>query len=72
MSTIEFQQSKRVQTPLGRGYVWFVELESDDNWYTIILDNGAVVTFTQSQLRMCRNYTLKRGISDREMRRIVK
>jgi hypothetical protein len=61
-----------MKTPLGMGYVWFVETESDDNWYTVILDNGAVVTFKQSKIRVARSYTLGRGISDEEMKDIVK
>lgn len=72
MSFHEFNESKRIKTPLGMGYVWFVETESDDNWYTIILDNGAIVTFNQSRIRVARSYTLKRGILDKEMKEIIK
>lgn len=71
MSFYEFQQSKRIKTPLGMGYVWFVETEHDDNWYTICLDNGAIVTFKQSQIRIARNYTLNRGIINEEMKVII-
>lgn len=72
MSLHEFQQSKRIKTPLGMGYVWFVETEHDDNWYTVVLDNGAIVTFNQSRIRVARSYTLKRGINDEEMKEIIK
>lgn len=67
----EFGEPYRINTPLGKGYALFVETANDDYWWTIALDNGAIVTFTQSQLRMCRSYTLKRGISDDEMRSII-
>lgn len=72
MSFYEFQQSKRIKTPLGMGYVWFVETEHDDTWYTVVLDNGAIVTFNQSRIRVARSYTLKRGINDEEMKEIIK
>ena len=72
MSFHEFQQSKRMITPLGMGYVWFVETEIDDNWYTCILDNGALVTFRQSKLRVARSYTMLRGIDDDQMKEIIK
>lgn len=62
----------RVNTPLGKGYVLFVDGSSDDNWFTIALDNCAIVTFKQSKIRMCRNYTLGRNLTDDEMKEIVK
>jgi hypothetical protein len=72
MSTLEFREPYRVKTPLGMGYVWFADINNDDNWYTIILDNTAIVTFRQSEIRMGRSYTLKRGISNEEMKEIIK
>ena len=68
----EFTQAIRVNTPLGKGYALFVETENEDHWWTIILDNGAPVTFNQSKIRVCRSYTLNRGISDQEMKEIIK
>jgi hypothetical protein len=72
MSFHEFQNLKRAKTPLGMGYIWYVETGNDDNWYTVILDNGAIVTFNQSRIRIARSYTLKRGINDEEMKDIIK
>lgn len=48
------------------------ESGEDDNYWTVALDNGAIVTFRQKQIRVARSYTHKRGITDREMRQIVK
>jgi len=37
----------------------------------VIMDNQAVVTFTQEQIRVSRSYTHGRGISDRQMKAII-
>ena len=42
-----------------------------DNYWTVILENGALVTFTQDKIRVSRSYTHGRGIDDDEMRKIV-
>ena len=60
-----------VTTPLGDGYVLVVELDEHDNWWTVALDTGVVVTFPQDKIRIARSYTHGRGISDEEMRRII-
>lgn len=60
-----------VTTPLGEGYAIFLQAEQLDYWWTVALDNGAVVTFPQNRIRICRDYTHGRGISDEEMRRII-
>jgi hypothetical protein len=36
------------------------------------LGNQAVVTFTQEQIRISRSYTHRRGITDAQMRKIIK
>jgi hypothetical protein len=49
----------KVDTPLGRALALFVESTTTDNYWTcVILDNGAIVTFTQDKIRMARAYTL--------------
>ena len=61
-----------VETPLGRGYAIMVELCAHDNWWTVALQNGAIVTFAQDRIRICNSYTHGRGVSDRRMRRAVR
>lgn len=60
-----------VITPLGEGYAILIEAQQHDYWWTVVLDNGAIVTFPQNKLRVCRSYTHERGISDEEMKRII-
>lgn len=67
----EWRERPRVKTALGMGYILATNFGNEDNVHTVALDNGAIVDIIQSKLRMCRNYTLKRGISDEEMRSIV-
>lgn len=68
----ELQELISVQTPLGHGYALFVESCEHDNYWTVSLDNSAIVTFTQEQIRVSRSYTHGRGISDRQMKQIIK
>lgn len=67
----ELRELISVQTPLGHGYAIFVESGEQDNYWTVALDNCAIVTFTQEQIRISRSYTHGRGISDRQMKRIL-
>ena len=39
---------------------------------TVVMDNGALVTFTQDKIRVSRSYTHSRGISHAQMRKIIK
>ena len=59
-----------METPLGFGYALFVDSGEMDNFWTVILDTGALVTFPQNKLRVSRSYTHGR-IPDAEMRGIV-
>ena len=68
----EFGELIPVDTPLGSGYAMFVEPGEYDTYWTIVLENQAVVTFTQDQIRISRSYTHKRGITDEEMKQIIK
>lgn len=60
-----------VETPLGHGYAIIFESGEHDNYWTVAMDNGALVTFTQDKIRVSRDYTHGRGISDHEMQTIV-
>jgi hypothetical protein len=69
---IQLDELIPVETPLGFGYALIFEGCEHDNYWTVALDNGALVTFTQDKIRVSRSYTHGRGISDAEMREIVK
>jgi hypothetical protein len=71
MTIHEFADQVPVDTPLGPGQALFVETSQQDHFWTVALDNGALVTFTQDQVRMARNYTRHRRLDDAEMRAIV-
>ena len=60
-----------VETPLGFGYAIIFETGEHDNYWTVALENGALVTFTQDRIRVSRDYTHGRGISDEEMKKIT-
>jgi hypothetical protein len=71
-STLELRELLPVETPLGFGYAIIFESGEHDNHFTVILDTGALVTFTQDRIRVSRDYTHRRGVSDEEMRNIIK
>lgn len=60
-----------VDTPLGFGYAIIFESGDHDNYWTVALENGALVTFTQDRIKVSRDYTHRRGISDAEMQDII-
>jgi hypothetical protein len=69
----EFVEPIPVETPLGTGRAILIESTPHDYWYTVALDDSqALVTFSQNKLRICRSYTQERGISDQEMKEIIK
>ena len=69
----EFVEPIAVETPLGTGRAILIERTPHDYWWTIALDDSqALVTLSQNKLRICRSYTHERGISDAEMKKIVK
>jgi hypothetical protein len=68
----EFRELIPVKTPLGSGYAMLLEPGEFDTYWTVVLDNQAVVTFTQEQIRISRSYTHGRGISDVQMKQIIK
>lgn len=67
----EFIQRISVETPLGHGYAIFVEIGSEDHFWTIALDSGAVISFTQDRIKLSRCYGLRRNITDNQMREII-
>lgn len=67
----EWRERISVETPLGHGYAVLIECGAEDNWWTVILDNGAIVSFPQDRIRASRAYGYRRGISDAEMRKII-
>lgn len=58
-------------TPLGNGYAIMIEGGAHDHYWTIALDNGAIVTFRQDQIRIAKSYTHSRGITHDKMKKIV-
>ena len=60
-----------VETPLGSGYAIIIESSAHDYYWTVALENQALVTFTQDKIRIARSYTQHRGIEDAEMRKII-
>lgn len=67
----EFIQRISVETPLGHGYAIFVEIGNEDHFWTIALDSGAVVSFTQDRIKLSRCYGLRRNITDDQMKAIL-
>jgi len=68
---MQIQELIPVETPLGSGYAIIFESLSHDNYWTVALDNGAIVTFTQDKIKMSNSYTHNRGISDKRMLDII-
>jgi hypothetical protein len=60
-----------MKTPLGDGYAIMVEAGQHDHYWTIALENGALVTFRQQEIRIARSYTHGRGLKHTDMRRVV-
>ena len=71
MSVLELEELVPVETPIGSGYAMLYESGEHDNYWTVIMENGALVTFTQDKIRVSRSYTHNRGIDDKEMSKIV-
>lgn len=71
MSVIQLNELIPMDTPLGRGYAIIFETGEHDNWWTVALENGSVVTFAQEKIRIQRSYSHDRGISNKEMKEII-
>jgi len=72
MNTIQLNEAISVETPLGRGHAILIETGVDDYWWTVALDTGAIVTFSQDKIRMTKSYSGGRGITDEKMKEIIK
>lgn len=73
MSTLELKELIPVNTPLGKGYCFIIEQRNHDVYWKVILTEGCgLVDFRQEKIRVCRSYTHERGITDKQMRKIVK
>lgn len=70
-ATIQLGELIPVETNLGSGYAVIFETGEHDNYWTVALESGALVTFRQDQVRISRSYTHGRGIDDAEMRDIT-
>lgn len=68
----EFHEPIAVETPLGPGRAILVERTPHDYLWTVALETRALVSFTQDRIRIGKSYTHRRGISDEQMRDIVR
>ena len=68
---IQLHESVPVKTPLGDGYAIIFEGSAHDNYWTVALSTGAIVTFRQEQIRAARSYTHGRQMTDQEMTNII-
>lgn len=71
MSIHEFNDMIEVDTPHGRGRAIFVEASARDNYWTVQLQSGAIVTYPQKKIKGVRNYTSSLGLTDEQMGIIV-
>lgn len=72
MAVIQLNELIPVKTSIGDGYAIIFETGEHDNYWTVALENCAIVTFRQEDIRISRSYTHRRGISDKEMKEIIK
>ena len=71
-NTIQLNELIPVKTSLGDGYAIIFETGEHDNYWTVALESGAIVTFRQEEIKISRSYTHGRGISNEEMKEIIK
>jgi hypothetical protein len=67
---IQLEEMISVDTPQGHGYAIIFESAEFDNFWTVILKSGAIVTFRQKQIRVRADYT-RGGISDKQLRKLI-
>lgn len=58
-----------VDTPLGYGWAIAVVVRFHESFWVVALETGALVDFTQDKIRICGDYSQKRGITDDMMKR---
>lgn len=71
MNMMQLSPMISVETPLGHGLAIIFEANEEDNYWTVALDSGAIVTYRQASVLLSRSYTHGRGIGSEEMRRII-
>jgi hypothetical protein len=69
---IQLKEVIPVETPLGKGYAIIFEGNAHDNYWTVALDNCAIVTFRQDQIRIARSYTHSRSMTNEQMKEAIK
>lgn len=69
---IQLDERIPVHTPLGAGHAILIEPGEHDTFWTVALENCAIVTFAQSEIRISRSYSHGRGISHDQMADIIK
>lgn len=62
----------QMETPLGEGWAVILETTAHEYFWTVALENGALVTFTQDRVRVAESYTLGRGMTDGRMKEAIK
>lgn len=72
MAVVVLEDWLPVECAQGRGYVFAIEFEKADNWYTILLQNRAIVTLPQEKVLTLPSYSHGRDISDDAMKAAVK
>lgn len=70
---MELREPIPVTTPLGDGYVLFIEAGYHETYFVCVMnDTGAFVTFKQKEVRCKRNYSLGiGGMTHETMGRII-
>lgn len=71
MAVLQLSEMIPVLTPLGRGHAIIYEAREHEAYWTVVLEDGALVAFTQDRIRVARSYTHRRGLSDAEMKKIL-
>lgn len=73
MSSIhQFTELIEVETPLGPGWAILLETTAHDYFWTVALQNKALVTFTQDRIRIAESYSHRRGMTDEQMKKVIK
>jgi hypothetical protein len=67
----ELREHIPVTTPQGPGHCFLIESGGVDQWWTVGLLSGAVITIPQDKVLLARSYSYGRGITDGEMRGII-
>lgn len=71
MPLLELRSPFPVTTPVGNGYAILVESDAHDMWWTVILDNGAIVTILNNRVKARPSWSHGRGITDPQFRDIL-